>query len=134
MLGRLRLFGRRRRGFCGRSLRLDVDNDLTHFLWRLRGQRDEVERTRVKRDYDGDDERAKPGRPNGRRLEDAPVQCRGSHGTCAFGAAGRGVPGATRGAFGAAGVGATIRRGPDTIAIREIPFAASSSITDTTSP
>jgi hypothetical protein len=36
--------------------------------------------------------------------------------------------------FGAAGVCGAMRVGPDTMAMREIPFAASSSITDTTSP
>ena len=82
-------------------------------------QIDDEERGRVKRDDDGDDEWAKPTGPDGRRLEDAPVQRRGGHGV---------------GAFGAAGADETARRGPDTIAIREIPLAASSSITDTTSP
>jgi len=70
---------------------------------------------------------ASSGRIPPRRLEDAAVERRGSHGAGAFGAA-------EAGAFGAAGAGETARRGPDTIAIREIPLAASSSITDTTSP
>ena len=81
----------------------------------------------MQRDHDDDDERAEPGRTEGRRLEDAPVQRRGGHGAGAFGAA-------LVGAFGGAEVGETARRGPDTMAMRVTPFAASSSITDTTSP
>ena len=100
-------------------------------LRRDRGRRrngvDDRKRGCVKREHDGDDGRAKPGRAVGRRLEDPPVQRRGDHGCGAFGAA-------EVGALGAPEAGATGRRGPDTIAIREIPFAARSSITDTTSP
>ena len=126
LFGRLRLLCRCRRVFGGR-FRLNVDDHFPRGLKRPRLQRDEEERGGVKRDHDQDDEWAEPWRTDGRRLEDAPVERRGSHGAGAFGAA-------EAGAFGAAGAGETARRGPDTIAIREIPFAASSSITDTTSP
>ena len=129
MFGRLRLFGwRRGRGFRRGRSRLDVDHHLPRQFDRLRLQIDNRERSGVQRDDDGDDERAKPRGPDGRRLENPPVQGRGGHGARALGAAGVG------GAFVAGGVGETDRRGPDTIAIREIPFAASSSITVTTSP
>ena len=126
LFGRLRLVGRRRR-VLRRRFRLDVDDHFPRGLKRPRLQRDEEERGGVKRDHDQDNEWAEPWRTDGRRLEDAPVERRGSHGAGAFGAT-------EAGAFGAAGAGETARRGPDTIAIREIPFAASSSITDTTSP
>jgi hypothetical protein len=125
LLGRLRLFGWRRGwGFRRRRLLLNVDGHFFRRFGRLRRlQIDNRERRRVQRDDDGDDKRAKPRGPDGRRLENPPVQSRGGHGARALGAA-----------KGAGGVGETERRGPDTIAIREIPFAASSSITDTTSP
>ena len=124
MFGRLRLFGwRRGRGFRRRRLLLNVDGHFfRRFGWLRRLQIDNRERGGVQRDDDGDDERAKPRGPDGRRLENPPVQGRRGHGAGAFGAGGAG------------GVGETERRGPDTMAIREIPFAASSSITDTTSP
>ena len=120
------LFGRGRRRFCGRRLRLDVDDHLSGRLECLRRQRDKEEGHGVERDHDQDGERTEPRRPNW-RLEAAPVQSCGGHGAGAFGAA-------EVGGLGAAGVGDTVRRGPDTIAIREIPLAARSSITDTTSP
>ena len=127
LFGRLWLFGRRRRSFRGRSFGLDVDDHFSRRLGRLRRlQIDDRERGGMKRDDDGDDDRAKPRGPDGRRLENVPERCDG-HGAGAFGATGAGV-------FGAAGDGGPVRRGPDTMAIREIPFAASSSITDTTSP
>jgi hypothetical protein len=126
LFGRLLLFSRRRRVIRGR-FRLDVDDHFSRLLGRSGGQRDEEERGRMERDHDQDNERAEPRRAERRRLEDAAVERRSSHGAGAFGAA-------DVGAFVAAGAGDTARRGPDTIAIREIPFAASSSITDTTSP
>ena len=130
MFGRLRLFSRRRGVFRRRGFRLDVDDHLRRRLDRPRLQIDDRKRGGVKREHDGDDGRAEPGRADGRRLEDPPVQRRGDHG---LGASGAAEAGAEAGAFGG-GAGATARRGPDTIAIREIPFAARSSITDTTSP
>jgi len=135
LFGRLRLFGRGRRCFRGRSLRLDVDDNFSRQFDRPGRQIDERKRGGVKRDNDGDDKRAKPGRAERRRLEDPTVQSCEGHGACAFGAAGRGAPGAAGGGgVGAAEVGGAMRAGPDTIAIRVTPFAASSSITDTTSP
>jgi hypothetical protein len=122
---RLRLIGRRSGVFRGRGLRLNVDGHFFRRFGRLRRlQIDNRERGGMEREHDGDDDRAEPWWADGRRLEDPPVQGRGSHGA--------GV--AEVGALGAAGVGETPRRGPDTMAIRLIPFAASSSITDTTSP
>ena len=81
----------------------------------------------MKRNHDQDDEGAEPWRTDGRWLEDAPVQSRQGHGAGAFGVARAGV-------FGAGEACGTMERGPDTMAIREIPAAASSSITETTSP
>jgi hypothetical protein len=134
LFGWFRFISRRSRVRRGR-FRLNVDDYFPSGLKRLRLQRHEEKRRRVQRDDDRDSKRAKPGRTNGRRLEEAPVQSCEGHGACALGAAGKGAPGAAGvGIFGAAGVCATIRRGPDTIAMREMPFAASSSITDTTSP
>ena len=127
LFGRLRLFGRRRGIFRGWSFRLNVDDHLSSRLEGLRPQRDEEKRSSVERKHDQDDKGPEPRRPDGRRLENAPVQTCDGHGAGAFGAAGVG-------ALGAAGVGETVRRGPDTIAMREMPFAASSSITETTSP
>jgi hypothetical protein len=125
LFGRLRLFRRRRgRGFRWGRLLLNIDGHFPRQLDRRRRQIDDRERGRVKRDDDGDDKRAKPRGPDGRRLEDPPVEGRNGHGAGALGA----------GAGGAPGVGETTWRGPDTMAIREIPFAASSSITETTSP
>jgi hypothetical protein len=127
LLGRLRLFGRRRRVFRRRSFRLNVDDYFSRRFRRLRRlQINDRERRGVQRNDDGDDKRAKPGRTDGRRLEDPPVQRRDRHGLGAFGA---GEVGA-----GAPGVGDSVWRGPETMAMREIPFAASSSMTDTTSP
>lgn len=135
MVGRLRLFGGGRRRFRGRSLRLNVDDHFPRQFDRPGRQIDERKRGGVKRDHDGDDKRAEPGRAERRRLEDRTVQRCEGHGACAFGAAGIGAPGAAGGgAFGAAGVGGPMRAGPDTMAMRVTPFAASSSITDTTSP
>ena len=136
LFGRLRLSGRRRRGFRRRSFRLDVDDHFSRLLGRLGWlQIDDRKRGGVKREHDGDDDRAEPGWTDGRWLEKPPVQRRGDHGACAFGAAGIGAPGAAGGGgVGAAEVGGAMRAGPDTIAIRVTPFAASSSITDTTSP
>ena len=127
MFRRLRLFGRRRRVFRRRSFRLNVDDDFSRRLGLLRRQRDEQERASVERQHDQDDERAEPWRMDRRRLEDPTVQSCDGHGAGGFGAAGVG-------ALDGAAIGETVRRGPDTMAIREIPFAASSSITDTTSP
>ena len=63
----------------------------------VRGSRETIEERRgVKREHDRDDERAKPGRPDGRRLEDPPVQRRGGHGAGAFGAPEAGAAGARR--------------------------------------
>jgi hypothetical protein len=124
---RLRLVGRGRGVFRERGFRLNVDG---HFFRRFDPPRLEIDdrkRGGVEREHDRDDDRAEPWRADGRRLEDASVQRRGGHGTGAFGVA-------EVGAFGAGEVGALMWRGPDTMAIREIPFAASSSITDTTSP
>jgi hypothetical protein len=132
LVGRLCLFGRGRRCFRGRSLRLDIDDNFSRQFDRPGRQIDERKRGGVERDHHGDDERTEPGRAERRRLEGAPVQPRGGHGACAFGAAGRGAPGA--GGVGAAEVGGAMRAGPDTMAMRVTPFAASSSITDTTSP
>jgi hypothetical protein len=132
LVGRLRLIRRWRGCFRGRSLRLNVDNHFRRQDDRPGLQIDERKRGGVKRDHDGDDKGAEPGRAERRRLEDPTVQSRKGHGACAFGAAGRGVPGA--GAVGAAAIGGAMRAGPDTIAMRVTPFAASSSITDTTSP
>jgi hypothetical protein len=101
LLERLRLFGRRR-GFRGRSFRLDVDDHLSRRFNGFRLQIDDRERSDVERDHDGDDDRAEPWRADGRRLEDAPVQRRGGHGAGAFGAA-------EVGAFGGAEVGETMR-------------------------
>jgi hypothetical protein len=135
LIGRLRLFGRGRRCFRGRSLRLDVDDHLPRQFDRPGRQIDERKRGGVERDHDGDDKRAEPGRAERRRLEDPTVQGRKGHGACALGAAGSGAPGAAGvGGVGAAEVGGMMRAGPDTMAIRVTPFAASSSITDTTSP
>ena len=125
---RLRRFGRRRRVFSRWGFRLNVDDDFSRGLGRLRRlEIDEEERGGVQRDHDGDDDGPEPGRPDGRRLEDAPVQRRGGHGAGAFGDA-------EIGAFGGAGAGETAPRGPDTMAMRVTPYAARSSITDTTSP
>jgi hypothetical protein len=119
MFQRLRLSGRRRRGFPWRGFRLNVDDHFSR-LGRGSGEvRQRHEHGGVERDDDRDGDRAKPWRAQGRRLEGAPVQRRGGHGG---------------GAFGGAEAGETVRRGPDTMAIRAIPFAASSSITATTSP
>jgi hypothetical protein len=126
LFGRFRLFGRRRRTFR-RGLRLNVDDYFSRLLRRLWGQIDDRERGDVKSEHDGDDEGAEPWRADRRRLEDAPVQSGRGHGAGAFG-------GAEFGALGGAGVGETAPRGPDTMAMRVTPFAASSSITDTTSP
>ena len=135
LIGRLRLFGRGRRCVRGGSLRLNVDNHFRRQDDRPRLQIDERKRGGVKRDHDGDDKRAEPGRAERRRLEDPTVQGRKGHGAGALGAAGRGAPGAAgAGGAGAAEVGGAMRAGPDTIAMRVTPFAASSSITDTTSP
>ena len=135
LVGGFGRFGRGRRRFRGRSLGLNVDDHFPRQFDRPGLQIDERKRGGVKRDHDGDDKRAKPGRPERRRLEDLTVQRCEGHGAWALGAAGRGVPGATGGgAFGAAEVGDPMRAGPDTMAIRVTPFAASSSITDTTSP
>ncbi len=131
MVGLSRFDGGRRR-VRGRSLRLNVDDHFPRQFGRPGRQIDERKRRGMERDHDGDDERAEPGRAERRRLEGPTVQGREGHGACAFGAAGIGAPGAA--GFGAARAGDTARRGPDTMAIREIPFAASSSITDTTSP
>ncbi len=129
LFGRLRLFGRRRgRSFRRRRLLLNVDGHFFRRFGRLRRlQIDNRERGGVKRDDDGDDKRAKPRGPYGRRLENPSVQGRGGHGARALGATGLGV-------FVAGGVGEPERRGPETMAMRLIPFAASSSITDTMSP
>lgn len=127
LVGRLLLLGRGRRRFGGRRFRLDIDDHFSRLLGRFpRLQIDDRKRRGVERDHDQDDERTEPRRPN-RGLEAAPVQSCDGHGVGAFGAA-------EVGGFGAAGAGDTVRRGPDTIAIREIPLAARSSITDTTSP
>jgi hypothetical protein len=127
--GRLRRFGRGRCGFRGRSLRLNVDDHFPDRLGRPRRQRDDRERGDMERDHDGDDERPEPWRSERRRREGAPVQRRGGHGAGEFGAIGAG-------AFGARGAeaGGALRGGPETMAMRVTPFAASSSITDTTSP
>ncbi len=132
MVGVLRLFGRGRRRVRDRSLRLNVDDHFAGQYDRPGLQIDKRKRGGVKRDHDGDDKRAKPGRAERRRLEDPTVQGRKGHGACAFGAAGTGAPGAA--GVGAAEVGGATRAGPDTMAIRVTPFPASSSITDTTSP
>jgi hypothetical protein len=135
LVGRLRLFRRGRRCFGGRSFRLDVDDYFPGQFDRPGLQVDQRKRGGVKRDHDGDHKRAKPGRAERRRLEDPTVQSGEGHGACALGAVGTGTPGAAGlGAFGAAGAGGAMRAGPDTMAIRVTPFAASSSITDTTSP
>ena len=135
MVGRLRLFGRGRRCFRARSLRLNVDDNFSREFDRPGRQIDERKRGGVKRDHDGDDKRAEPGRAQRRRLEDPTVQSCEGHGACALGAAGRGAPGAAGvGGIGAAEVCGPMRAGPDTMAMRVTPFAASSSITDTTSP
>jgi hypothetical protein len=135
LVRRLGLFGWGRRSFRGRSLRLDVDDHFPRQFDRPGRQIDERKRGGVERDHDGDDKRAEPGRAERRLLEDPTVQRRKGHGACAFGAAGIGAPGAAGGGgVGAAEVGGAMRAGPDTIAIRVTPFAASSSITDTTSP
>jgi hypothetical protein len=52
LFGRLRLFGRRRRSFRGRSFGLDVNDHLPRQFGRLRRQVDEEERGGVKRDHD----------------------------------------------------------------------------------
>ena len=83
MVGRLRLFGRRRRCFRGRSLRLDVDDHFPRQFDRPGLQIDERKRGGMKRDHDGDDERTKPGRAERRRLEDPTVQRCEGHGACA---------------------------------------------------
>ncbi len=135
LVGRLRLNSGGRRRFRGRSFRLNVDDHFPRQFDRSRLEIDERKRRRVHCEHDCDDERTKPGRAERRRLECAPVQSCEGHGACALGAAGTGAPGKGRvAAFGAGGVGAARLRGPDTIAMREIPFAASSSITETTSP
>ena len=126
MFGRLRLVGRRRR-VLRRRFWLNVDDHFPRGLKRPRLQGDEEERRGVKRNHDQDDEGAEPWRTDGRWLEDAPVQSRQGHGAGAFGVARVGV-------LGAGGACGTMERGPDTMAIREIPLAASSSITETTSP
>ena len=126
LFGRLRLIGRRHR-ILRRRFRLNVDDHFSRRLKLPRLQGDEEERGGVKRDHDQDDEWAEPWRTDGRRLEDTPVQSRDRHGAGALGLAGAGV-------FGADEAGGTTERGPDTMAIREIPAAASSSITETTSP
>jgi hypothetical protein len=51
----LRLFGRGRRSFRGRSLRLDVDDHFPRQFDRAGRQIDERKRGGVKRDHDGDD-------------------------------------------------------------------------------
>ena len=106
---------------------MNVDDHFSRGLKLPRFQGDEEERGDVKRDHDQDDEWAEPWRTDGRLLEDLPVQIRDGHGAGAFGVAGGGV-------FGPGGACGTMERGPDTMAIREIPAAASSSITETTSP
>jgi hypothetical protein len=132
LVGRLRLFGGGRRCVRGRNLRLDVDDHFPRQFDRPGRQIDERKRGGVKRDHDGNDKRAEPGRAERRRLENPTVQSYEGHGACAFGAAGTGAPGA--GGAGAAEVGGAMRAGPETMAMRVTPFAASSSITDTTSP
>ena len=126
LLGGLRLVGRRRR-VLRRRFWLNVDDHFPRGLECPRFQGDEEERGGVQRDHDQDDERTEPWRTDRRRLEDAPVQSREGHGAGAFGVARVGV-------LGAGGACGTMERGPDTMAIREIPLAASSSITETTSP
>jgi hypothetical protein len=128
-------FGRGRRCVRGRSLRLNVDDNFSRQFDRTGRQIDERKRGGVERDHDGDDKRAEPRGAERRRLEDPTVQGRKGHGACALGVAGRGAPDAAGvGGAGAAEAGGAMRAGPDTMAIRVTPFAASSSITDTTSP
>ena len=62
LIGRLRLFGRGRRCFRGRSLRLNVDDHFPRQFDRPGLQIDERKRGGVERDHDGDDKRAEPGR------------------------------------------------------------------------
>ncbi|HEY6735525.1 MAG TPA: hypothetical protein VI256_17335, partial [Roseiarcus sp.] len=76
LVGRLRLFGRGRRCFRARSLRLNVDDNFSRQFDRPGRQIDERKRGGVKRDHDGDVKRAKPRRTHGRRLEDEPLQSR----------------------------------------------------------
>jgi hypothetical protein len=79
----LRLFGRGRRRFRGRSLRLDVDDHFAGQYDRPGLQIDERKRRGVERNDDGDDEGAEPGRAERRRLEVPTVQGRKGHGACA---------------------------------------------------